>query len=240
MTYTLVIGNHNYSSWSLRGWLYLRESGIDFELVRLPLFTDDWQERIGLYSPTRRVPVLLDYGISESGASDDAVTVWDSLAIMAYLREQVPGALGWPAEPAARAEALSIAAEMHSGFLALRDELPQNIRKTRPIPLDAFSEVAQSQIARVIDIWSGCRSRYRDRGPWLFGSMCIADILYAPVALRFVTYGIPLPEAAQEFVDAVVALPSIQEWQALAAAEVETLDFIDDLVPANDSPLTSG
>ena len=235
MTYTLVIGNHNYSSWSLREWLYLRESGIDFEVIRIPLFTDEWQERIGQYSPTRRVPVLLDHG-----ASDDVVTVWDSLAIMEYVREQELGALDWPADPATRAEALSISAEMHSGFLALRDELPQNIRMDKPIPLSHFSDAAQSQIARVVNIWSGCRSRYRDQGPWLFGPMCIAVIMYAPVAMRFVTYGIPLPAAAQEFVDAVVALPSMQEWRSLAVAEIETLDFIDDLVPVNDSPLTFG
>ena len=235
MTYTLVIGNHYYSSWSLRGWLYLRESGIDFKIIRLPLFTGEWQERIGHCSPTRRVPVLLDHS-----AADDVVTVWDSLAIMEYVREQCPGALGWPAASPARAEALSIVAEMHSGFLALRDELPQNIRMVRPIALTHFSDAAQLQIARVVDIWNGCRSRYRDQGPWLLGPMCIADIMYAPVAMRFVTYGVPLPAAAQEFVDAVMGLPSMQEWRSLAASEVETLDFIDDLVPANDSPLTFG
>ena len=132
MTYSLVIGNHNYSSWSLRAWLYLRESGIDFELIRIPLFTGDWQERISRYSPTRRVPVLLGHGNSDSPSPENVITVWDSLAIMEYLRAQEPGALGWPEHPASRAEALSIAAEMHSGFLALRDELPQNIRTIRP------------------------------------------------------------------------------------------------------------
>ncbi len=240
MTYTLIIGNHNYSSWSLRAWLYLRESGIDFELIRIALFTGDWQERIGQYSPTRRVPVLLDHGGSDNVSTENVITVWDSLAIMEYLREQVPGALGWPEHPAGRAEALSIAAEMHSGFLALRDELPQNIRSSRLIPLAAFSDAAQNQIARVFDIWSGCRNRYGDQGPWLFGPMCIADILYAPVAMRFIAYDIPLPEPAKAFVASIAALPSMQEWRDLSAAEVEKLEFIDNLMPVTQSPLTFG
>lgn len=230
MVPTLVIGNYNYSSWSLRAWLYMRESNIEFEVLRIPLFTASWRREIGRYSPTKRVPVLLD----------GDVTVWDTVAIFEYLREQVPGAVGWPAERVARAEARSISAEMHAGFMAVRDELPQNIRTRRPLALASLSDAAQGQVERISDLWRSCRQRYGNDGPWLYGEFSIADVMYAPVALRFITYDIPAPGRAAEFVDAVSTLPSIAEWRAAAAAEAEHLDFVDNLLPAADAPLTLG
>lgn len=230
MSMKLVIGNRNYSSWSLRAWLFLRESGLPFEELRLPLFMPGWAEAVARYSPAGRVPVLVDGDIS----------VWDTMAIIAHVQEQHPSALGWPADPAARAEARSIAAEMHAGFLAIRGELPQNLRlRRRRDPADLSAD-ARAQIARVCDLWSACRRRFAAGGPWLFGRMSTADVMYAPVALRFVTYDIPVPDPARSFIDAVCALPAIQEWIRAAEAEVERIDFIDELVPAPESPLTLG
>jgi glutathione S-transferase len=230
MTFRLVIGNRNYSSWSLRAWLFLRESGIVFEEIRIPLFMADWAEAVARYSPTGRVPVLLDGDLR----------VWDTLSIFEYVRERHAHAVGWPADAAARAEARSIAAEMHAGFLAIRDELPQNLRARTQRDEAALSPAARSQIARVRSIWTTCRQRFHAAGPWLFGAFSLADVMYVPMALRFVTYGIAVPAPAQSFVEAVTALPSVQEWSAAAAREPEHIDFIDALVPAHQSPLTLG
>lgn len=229
MSLKLVIGNKNYSSWSLRAWLYLTESHLPFEEIRLSLFTDQWKSQIGRYSPSGRVPVLLDGDI----------TVWDSLAIMEYVREHYPDAVGWPRDRAARAYAWAIGAEMHSGFLAIRQELPQNIRVCQQRSRDDFSQVAQNQIKRVELLWQDCYERYG--GPWLFGQdFGIADAMYAPVALRFVTYGIQINPVAQRFVDTVQACPAVKTWIADAIAEPENLPFIDSLAPANDTPLSFG
>ncbi|MEJ2132184.1 MAG: glutathione S-transferase family protein [Gammaproteobacteria bacterium] len=216
MSLTLVIGNRNYSSWSLRAWLYLRESHLEFEEVFIPLHVGEWRKEIAKYSPAGRVPVLID----------DDITVWDTMAIMAYLLERQPDAVGWPTDRAERALARSISAEMHSGFLALRDELPQNIRIRRSAPQ---SELCRAQIHRVQTIWNDCRERFGHRGPWLFGTFGIADVMFVPVALRFVTYGIPVEGRAQEFVDAVLESPSVQEWIGAAHAEGLPLDFVDEL-----------
>lgn len=226
----LILGNKNYSSWSLRAWLFLKESHIPFEEIRISLFDGDWRDKLATYTPAGRVPVVVDGDVS----------VWDSFAIFNYVRDLHPQAVGWPDGRRARAEAYSVAAEMHSGFLAIRDELPQNVRATTELPLSSLSEACQSQVARIDEIWSGARSAYSDRGPWLFGDLSIADIMYAPVALRFVTYSIPLSRDAQQFVDRVVELPSIKEWIRDSKAEPERLRFIDDLVPTSKSPLTPG
>ena len=224
----LVIGNRNYSSWSLRAWLYLRESDLAFEEVRIPLFTDEWKSQILEHSPAARVPVLVD----------GEVTVWDTLAIVGHLQETRPTALGWPSDPVARATARSVVAEMHSGFLAIRDELPQNVRARRRLPPAQLSHVARTQIDRVCEIWAGPHGRGGEG--WIFGEKSVADIFFAPVALRFVTYGIEVPPAAAGFMDAVRSLASVQEWEAQAAAEVESLSFVDELVPASRSPLVLG
>ena len=219
MTLTLVIGNKNYSSWSLRAWLFLKESGIDFEEIRIPLFTDQWREEIGKYSPARRVPVLVDGDLA----------VWDTQAIYSYVRELYPTAIGWPQAQEARALARSVAAEMHAGFTGVRNDLPQNIRARRTLPLELLPAATLREVERVQFIWSDCKKRYGDSGPWLFGEFTIADVVYAPVALRFLTYDIPVIPAAKFFMDEIESLPAIQQWATDSAAEPETLDFIDDL-----------
>ena len=150
---------------------------------------------------------------------DDGTTVWDSLAIVEHVREHWSDAVGWPQDRAASARARSIAAEMHSGFLGLREELPFNVRARSPVALERLSEGAARQVERVLEIWGGCRTEHARQGDWLFGPFTIADVVYAPVALRFVTYSIPAPAAAQSYVDAVTSLGSIREWVAAAERE---------------------
>ncbi|MEM7062293.1 MAG: glutathione S-transferase family protein [Cyanobacteria bacterium P01_B01_bin.77] len=219
MAFQLVIGNKNYSSWSLRAWLFLMESGLPFQEVRLPLFTEAWQQ-ISQYTPAKRVPVLLD----------GQIAVWDSSAIYSYVRSHHPTAIGWPTDQRAQATARSIAAEMHSGFLGIREQLPQNIRARIPVARNRFTSATQQEIARVEQMWAQAYDTYG--GPWLFGDFSIADVVYAPVALRFVTYQVELMSAAQPFVAAVQALPSIQTWATAAAAEPETISVIDELYSA--------
>jgi glutathione S-transferase len=226
----LVIGNKNYSSWSLRAWLHLRESDVAFEEVRIPLYGPASAGAIARFTPAGRVPVLID----------DGVTVWDSLAIAEYVHERTGDRVGYPAERAARARARSIVAEMHSGFLGIREELPFNARARTKVSLDQLSDTAQKNVARVLDVWSQCRTEHAREGDWLFGRFSIADVFYAPVALRFVTYGIAAPAAAQSFIEAVTSLPSVREWIAAAEREQETLDFIDRRVPASATPLEFG
>lgn len=229
MSLTLVIGNRNYSSWSLRAWWYLRRSDIEFETIRIPLFTNDWQRRIAEYSPAGRVPVLLD----------DDQPVWDTWSIFEHVRERFPDrAVGWPDAQPQRSRARSVAAEMHSGFMAIREHLPQNLRVVREPGQHAMSADTQQQVARLLAIWTECYQRHG--GPWLFGEFSIADVMYAPVALRFLTYGVTVPEPAARFVAAVRADPDIVEWTALAEEESECLPFIDELIAAADSPLTLG
>lgn len=214
----LVIGNKNYSSWSLRAWLFLQQSGLIFEEIRLPLYSDQWQQ-IWQYTPAGKVPVLLDGDLA----------IWDTMAIFEYVLEYHSGAVGWPLDKTARATARSIAAEMHAGFLDLRTELPQNLRVQKLIPIDVLSQDCQQQIQRVQAIWADCKNYYGQAGPWLFGPLSIADIMYVPVALRLVTYQIAINPAAQWFIEAVQALPTLKPWLAAAAAETETLPVVDQL-----------
>src|SRR5262245_30589737 len=182
---TLVIGNKNYSSWSLRPWLLLKHAGVPFAEVRIPLHTRETHERIAHYSPSGRVPVLLD----------GTVRVWESLAICEYIAERFPEARGWPTDQHARAIARSVAAEMHAGFSALRAELPMNCRAKRAGVVPASA--AQADIERVISIWHTCRETFGQDGPWLFGTFTVADAMFVPVALRFETYGVGLSDLAR-------------------------------------------
>jgi glutathione S-transferase len=225
--YKLVIGNRNYSSWSLRAWFFLTESGVSFEEIRIPLFTETWSAQITAYPSAGRVPVLLD----------DDITVWDTTAIIEYVRERHPTTTGWPESARIRAHAQSVSAEMHSGFLAVRDELPQNIRARNKLELNQLSAACRNQIDRIDEIWTDCRRRYGESGEWLFGEFSIADVIFAPVALRFVTYSIPVSDKAREFVDAVQGSESVQQWIKAARREPESISFIDELVPAESSPL---
>jgi len=203
---TLVIGNKNYSSWSLRPWLLLRQHGVDFDEVRLPLDTPEFYAAIGTYSPTGRVPVL---------RVDDLV-VWDSLAILEYSNERWLDGAGWPRHIAARARARSVSAEMHSGFANLRAQCPMDCVKRSTAPVSA--EVLRD-IERIGALWRDCRARHGAEGPFLFGQFGIADAMYAPVALRIVSYAIPIGPVERDYVDALLALPALREWLSDADAE---------------------
>lgn len=204
---TLVIGNRNYSSWSLRAWVVMRASGLAFDEILIPLDQSDTASRIAEYSPTGRVPVLVH----------DGNAIWDSLAICEYIAELVPDAGLWPEDAHVRAVARSVSAEMHSGFGALRSALPMNIRAHRPgvtVPREAVADMN-----RIREIWRQCRTKHRADGDFLFGRFCIADAMFMPVASRFRTYGIAMDGPEGEYADSVLALPAMQEWSAAAAAE---------------------
>lgn len=211
MTLTLVIGNKNYSSWSLRPWLAMRQLGVDFSEVQIALYLPESSQHIRRYSPAGKVPVLLD----------DTITVWDSLAILDYLAEGLPTLHWLPTDKAARAIARSISAEMHSGFHALRHNMPLNCRAR--LPGKGMTPDVQTDIDRITAIWRDCRQRFGTNGSLLFGQFTIADAMFAPVALRFVTYNVPLDDISQRYVEAILALPAMQEWLQAAEAEVETL-----------------
>lgn len=204
----LIIGNKNYSSWSLRAWLLLATFGLEFEEVLESLQQEGLKERLGKYSPTARVPVLID----------GDVTVWDTLAIDEYVSEKYLAGKGWPADEAARAEARSICAEMHAGFLGLRSELPMNCRALRRVEPSA---AALADIARIDDIWSSCMNRFD--GPWLFGDFSIADCFYAPVVMRFHTYGISLSAAASQYQSFALKQEALNRWVEAGKAETEVV-----------------
>lgn len=206
----LVIGNKNYSSWSLRPWLLLRHFQVEFTEVQESLRQEGLRERFLRYSPSGRVPVLIDNGL----------TVWDSLAICEYVSEVYLHGTGWPDDPWQRALARSLAAEMHSGFVPLRNELPMNLRAHRRVQL---SEAARVSLRRVEEIWSDCLRRPGNTGPWLFGRFSIADCMFAPMALRFPTYGVTLEPAAQAYVDRIQAEPNVKDWIAAALQESEII-----------------
>jgi glutathione S-transferase len=205
----LVIGNKNYSSWSLRAWLPLRHLGIAFEEERIALFEPGYKERILAHSPAGKVPVLIDGNI----------TVWDSLAIGEYLADKYPDGGLWPAAAAHRALARSVSAEMHSGFTELRTHMPMNIRSRHPGR--GRTPAVAADIARVSQIWRECL--HRCGGPFLFGSFGIADAMYAPVAARFVTYAVELEAELAAYVDRLWNLPAMQAWRQAACAETEII-----------------
>jgi glutathione S-transferase len=219
-TLTLVIGNKNYSSWSLRPWFALKRAGIPFAEVRIPLRVPQTRERILEYSPSAKVPLLVD----------GAIKVWESLAILEYLAEKYPQKCGWPADPAVRAHARSAAAEMHAGFAALRTELPMNCRARRSgvVP----SAAACEDIDRILALWRGARESHGRAGPWLFGAPSPADAMFAPVALRFLTYGVAAPGPAGDFVGAVRDAPAIREWLEDARKEPEVIEEVERGIPA--------
>jgi len=210
--FTIVLGNKNYSSWSLRAWLALWQTGAPYDEVVIPLERDDTAEAIRQWSPAGKVPVL----------RDGDLTVWDSLAIGEYLAEQIPSAGLWPQASRARALARSAVAEMHSGFAALRRDMPMDVRRrTHQTP---SAEVA-TDIARNCDLWAECRARFgQGHGEFLFGDFTLADAVYAPVASRFVTYDVELPATARAYVDAVMATPAMRAWAEAAAAEPWVID----------------
>jgi len=207
----LLIGNKNYSSWSLRPWFALRQSGLAFDEERVPMNTPEFAERVRAWSPAGRVPVL----------RHGALAIWDSLAICEYLADTFPDTHLWPADPAERAHARAISAEMHSGFQSLRSQMPMNVRaQGRKVP--ATPELA-ADIARISAIWRGCRERSRARGPFLFGDFSIADAMFGPVAFRFATYGVALEPDASEYAETLRSTPALRTWAEAAARETETI-----------------
>jgi len=216
---TLVIANKNYSSWSLRAWLFLRHTGAAFREERVLLDTPDTAAQLARHSPSGRVPVL----------RDGDLIVWDSLAICEYLNEKFPAAQGWPADAKARAVARSVASEMHSGLMALRGGMPMNIRAKRVVKV---SEAMHGDIARVIGTWEDARARFGAGGPWLFGRFSIADAMYAPVVFRFQTYGVPLSGVAAAYAKAMLEHPAVADWAAAARAETEVVPADEAGTPA--------
>jgi len=212
---TLVIGNRNYSSWSLRPWFLMKQSGIAFVEDYLPLHSTSWKKRIRDVSPSGRVPVL----------HDRDTRVWDSLAICEYLAERFPEHRLWPHERSLRAEARSISAEMHSGFMALRQNMFMNIRLR--MPGHGRTPETLADIQRIQDIWNSCRSRFQNDGPFLFGRFSIADAMYAPVALRFQTYGVAPAGAAADYTRTILDLPAIQDWIAASLREEHRLSMYE-------------
>lgn len=206
----LVIGNKNYSSWSLRAWFMLKAFKLSFEEIKLPLFTETFAQEIGRYTDAGKVPALVD----------GQVRVWDSLAICEYLNDSKLQGAGWPSETAARALARAICCEMHSGFMNLRHELPMNCRAKRKV---TPSEAALNEIHRIDQMWSALLEQHQAQGPWLFGEFSIADVIYAPVALRFASYQPNLSPSAQHYVQCVLQHPAIQEWVAAAILEPEVI-----------------
>jgi len=208
----LVIGNKNYSSWSLRPWLCLRKAGVEFTEQCLALDTARFEEEIATYSPTRRVPVLWD----------GSRCVWDSLAIAEYINERWANNTLWPLALPERAWARSVSAEMHAGFACLRESMPMNCRaRDRRV---TEHKTLQIDIDRVLDIWHECRQQLRGSGDWLFGPFSIADAMFAPMALRFNTYGVELPESARHYVETTLSDPDIGDWIAAAAAESDVIE----------------
>lgn len=206
----LFIGNKAYSSWSMRGWLAVKQSALPFEEMVVPLYDEEWNRRRegDEFAPSSgKVPILWD---------GDAV-VWDSLAIIEYLAEKSDRAKFWPADDAARAMARSMAAEMHSSFANLRRECPMNIRNRYP-PRQLAPEV-QADVIRVVSLWAEARSRFGSSGDFLFGEFGAADIMYAPVVSRFATYSFTLPRFAAAYCEAIFAHPFVQDWIAAAQAE---------------------
>jgi glutathione S-transferase len=216
MSLTLAIGNKNYSSWSMRPWVALRASNIAFKEVMIPMYTGVAdKQRILDFSKSGKVPVLVD----------GDVTVWDSLAIIEYLAERFPEAKLWPEDPASRAHARSVSAEMHSGFMALRNECGMNLH--RPVGAKTLSADAQANIARIQESWAECRRRYGTLGPYLFGAFSAADAMYAPVVQRFRSFAVEVTSETQAYMDVMMALPAFQEWTRDALAETNVIDRLE-------------
>ena len=208
----LIIGSKNYSSWSLRAWLAAKASGLPFEEILIPLRQPNTKAHILAHSPSGKVPCLIENGL----------VVWDSLAIAEYLAEVRPSL--WPLDAGARAHARSVSAEMHSGFQDLRTNMTMNIQGQ--FPGKGRTPETLADIARIEAIWNDCRSHYGANGPYLFGAYSIADMMYAPVCLRFETYGVKLAGQAGEYLQTMLVHPDLLEWKTAAMAEEQiTADY---------------
>jgi glutathione S-transferase len=219
----LIIGNRAYSSWSMRGWLACKQSGAPFEELLVPLFDENWEKRRegGEFAPSLgKVPVLWD---------GDCV-VWDSMAIIEFLADRFGRDLFWPAEETARGMARSMAAEMHSGFANIRRDLPMNVRKSfGTVPL---SPDVEAEAVRIINLWAQARARFGGSGDYLFGEWCAADIMFAPVVTRFVTYGVRVPPFAATYMEAVLHRADVVEWIELAQDEPWVIEQYEETKPS--------
>lgn len=203
----LIIGNKNYSSWSLRPWMALTMAGVPFRETVIPLDTPDTAALIGEHSKAGRVPVLIH----------GRTTIWESLAIMEYMAELFPEKNFWPKAITARAIARSVSNEMHAGFGALRNACPMNLRRPkRPVPMN---DAVLKDVSRIESIWRECRTRFGKNGKFLFGKFCIADAMYAPVVTRFNTFAIPVAEDTRQYMDNVMNTPAFQSWHDAALNE---------------------
>jgi glutathione S-transferase len=213
--FKLIIGNRAYSSWSMRGWLAAKQSGEEFEELVVPMFDDKWEKRRegDEFAPSLgKVPILWD---------GDCV-VWDSLAIIEFLADRVGRERYWPEDASARAVARSMSAEMHSGFANLRRELPMNVRKS--FPSKPLTDGVRGDVDRVLQLWAQARARFGGTGDFLFGDWCAADMMYAPVVTRFVTYGVQVPNYAGVYMKAVLSHPHVAEWIDKAQDEPWVID----------------
>lgn len=211
----LIIGNRAYSSWSMRGWLAVRQSGEEFEELVVPMFGEEWDRHRqgGEFAPSMgKVPVLWD---------GDCV-VWDSLAIIEFLADRNGRELFWPEDDSARGMARSMAAEMHSSFANLRRDLPMNVRKS--YPRKSLSPEVRTEIDRIMQLWAQARARFGGTGDFLFGEWCAADIMFAPVVTRFITYGVDVPPFAGLYMKAVLSHPHVMEWIDAAQDEPWVID----------------
>jgi glutathione S-transferase len=213
--FKLIIGNRAYSSWSFRGWLAAKQSGEEFDELVVPMFDDEWEKRRegDEFAPSLgKVPILWD----------GEIVVWDSLAIIEFLADRHGSALYWPEDEGARGMARSMAAEMHSGFANLRRELPMNVRKSFP-PVE-LSQPVRDEIDRILQLWAQARARFGGTGQFLFGEWNAADMMYAPVVTRFITYGVPVPPFADGYIKAVLSHPHVAEWIDRAQDEPWVID----------------
>ena len=217
--FTLVIGNKNYSSWSLRGWLMARAAGIEFDEVMIPLDRPETAAAIRKHSPSGKVPVLIHRGLA----------VWESLAIAEYLNDLKPEAALWPTSAAARAHARVVSAEMHAGFAELRTHMPMNIRSS--YPGKGMTPAVRADIERITGLWRDCRKRFGGAFPkddgFLFGTFGAADAMYAPVVTRFRTYGVTLDSDADAYCTAVLAHPAMREWTEAARNEPWLIESVE-------------
>ncbi len=210
----LIIGNRAYSSWSMRGWLACRQSGLEFEELVVPLFGEEWERRRDgdEFAPSGKVPILWD----------GECVVWDSLAIVDFLADRVGRERFWPEDDSARGMARSMAAEIHSSFANLKRELPMNVRRSYT-PVDLSDQVTE-EIDRILQLWAQARARFGGTGEFLFGDWCAADIMYAPVVTRFITYGVNVPPFAALYMKSVLSHPDVRDWIDKAQDEPWVID----------------
>jgi glutathione S-transferase len=211
----LIIGNRAYSSWSMRGWLAVRQSGLEFEELVVPMFDEEWERRRDgdEFAPSMgKVPVLWD----------GECVVWDSLAIIEFLADRVGREKFWPEDESARGMARSMAAEMHSSFANLRRDLPMNVRRTYP-PAQ-LSDAVRDEINRILQLWAQARARFGGTGEFLFGKWCAADMMFAPVVTRFITYGVPVPPFAGLYMKSVLSQADVSDWIDKAQDEPWVID----------------